>query len=170
MSIKLERAPNGYFCPDDPGEPFGNKRWSVSETEARILSELFRNKTILEIGTGLGISTAKMAETAKRVCTIDIDPWVKENVVPGLPTNVSFYSSIGNANVIDEFDGAFIDGLHVYKQVMEDIISVRKMVKKGGIIIFHDYHIDDVYNAIMDCKMNCIEIKTFAGMALYWND
>lgn len=168
MSIRLERAPNGYYCPDDPGEPFGDKRWSVSDTEARLLSELFAGKNVLEIGTGLGISARKMAETAKCVHTVDVDAWVKENVLPSLPHNVIFYDNI--KNVPGSLDGAFIDGLHVYKQVMEDIVNARNMVKKGGLIILHDYHIDDVYNAIMDCNMNCIEIKTFAGMALYWND
>lgn len=169
MSIKLDRAPNGYYCPDDPGEPFGGKRWSVSDTEARLIADFFRFRSVLEIGTGLGVSTKKIAEVATHVVTIDVDPWVKENVVPGLPTNVSFYSRIEDM-IPKMFDGAFIDGLHVYKQVMEDIVNARKMVKKGGLIILHDYHIDDVYAAIMDCRMNCIEIKTFAGLALYWND
>lgn len=167
--MKLEPAPNGYLCPDDPGEPgLGKQRWSVNNMEARIVSELFKGDIVLEIGTGLGVSTRAIAEKASFVHTVDVDKWVKENVVPGLPDNVMFYETTDKVPHL--LDGAFIDGLHTYSQCCLDIIEARKRVKKGGLIVLHDANMAQIRKAIVDSKMECYEIKTVAGIAFGWND
>jgi tRNA A58 N-methylase Trm61 len=167
--MKLTPAPNGYLCEDDPGEiGLGGKRWSVNDMEARIVSELFKGDIVLEIGTGLGVSTKAIAEKAKYVWTVDVDKWVEENVAPSLPENVKFCNSI--VDVPELLDGAFIDSLHTYSQCCVDIIEARKRVKKGGLIVFHDANMEQIRKAIVDSKLECYEIKTVAGIAFGWND
>ena len=165
--MKLEPAPNGFICPDDPGEPVdGFKRWSVGLDEARILSELFRGLCVLEIGTGLGIATNKIAEKAEWVYSVDIDPWVKENVVPTLARNVLFFDNIDH--VPTDMEGAFIDGLHTYEQCLKDIVDARRIVKKGGLIVFHDANMVSIHQAVVDSGLRCFYIKSYAGMAMGW--
>jgi predicted nicotinamide N-methyase len=168
--MKLELLPTtAFFCPDDPGEPgLGAKRWSVCSAEARILSELFRGLDVLEIGTGLGISTNTMAEKARSVHTVDIDPWVERYVVPTLANNVHFYKNINR--VIRPLDAAFIDGLHSTEQCAKDIKEAMKIVKNGGLIVLHDANMNSIRRAIIDNGLECYEIKTNAGMAFGWND
>jgi len=165
--LNLIPAPNGFICPDDPGEPVdGLVRWSVGEGEAKILSELFKGYDVLEIGTGLGYATNKIAETAYWVYTVDIDPWVRENVVPTLKNNVGFYENM--MDVPEGLDAAFIDGLHTYEQCTVDIRDARRIVKKGGLIVFHDADMEEVHRAVVDSGLQCYYIKTYAGMAMGW--
>jgi len=164
--MNLIPAGFGFKCPDDPGEPgLGVPRWSVATMEGRILSEFFRGKTVLEIGTGLGVSTRAIASTAKEVYTVDIDPWVKENVV--LPENVHFSTSLEG---VPEVDAAFIDGLHSHKQCCIDIYNARRLVKDGGLIVLHDAHMKPIRGAINDSNFSCYEIATEAGLAFGWNE
>ena len=165
--MKLVKAPNGWMCNEDPGEPgLGLQRWSVSEVEARIVSELLRGLNVLEIGTGLGVSTRAIAKLAAHVHTVDVDEWVEKNVE--LPENSTFYKDI--KEVPENLDAAFVDGLHSYYQCMIDIKDAKRIVKRGGLIIFHDTNMTAIRNAIVDSNMECYEIKTGAGMALGWND
>jgi predicted O-methyltransferase YrrM len=140
----------------------------VNTTEARIVSELFRGLAVLEIGTGLGVSTREIARQAKYVFTVDIDEWVEINVAPDLPENVKFLTDI--KEVPGDLDAAFIDGLHTYEQCTKDIEAVRRLVKSGGMIVFHDLNIAGVNQAIEHSKLKFVQILTYAGMALAWND
>lgn len=40
---------------------------------------------------------------------------------------------------VEKFDVAFIDGLHTYEGVKDDIILFEQLVKPGGVLIFNDY-------------------------------
>lgn len=163
----LEPAPNGFFCPDDPGEPgLGEKRWSINDIEARIVGELCHGKDVLEIGTGLGISTKAIAAQAKFVYTVDIDLWVMENVAPDLPENVLFFNDINDVH--RKVDVAFIDGLHSYEQCTQDIKDARRILKPGGLFIFHDAMMQSILKAI--AHLHPVLIQTWAGMAMAWND
>ena len=161
----LVPAGNGWMCESDPGEPgLGVKRWSINDTEARLVSELFRGLTVLEIGTGLGVSTRAIAKKANWVHTVDIDPWVAENVV--LPPNVFFYRDI--KDVPEGLDATFIDGYHNRKQCIKDIRDARRIVKPGGLIIFHDALMKPIHQAIIDSKIECTLIHTVCGLAVGW--
>jgi predicted O-methyltransferase YrrM len=162
---------NGYQCPTDPGEPrWGTARMSVSDLEARVISELARGKAVLEIGTGLGVSTRKLAETATCVYTVDIDPWVAEAVAPTLPKNVVFLKGINEYGIMTGFDMAFVDGFHGYEQCMKDIEDVKRLVKSGGLLVFHDYKMPAISRACAVSKLNVVLIETFAGIGLAWNE
>ena len=67
-----------YIHPDDPA-----KRVSVSEQEAAILEGLVLDRFVLEVGTGLGVSTMRMTKTAIHILTVDNDPWVYRLPISG---------------------------------------------------------------------------------------
>jgi len=54
------------------------------------------------------------------------------------------------------FDVAFIDGDHSYAGVITDYRMARRMVRKGGLILFHDYNNRsvDVTKALEDLHQN----------------
>lgn len=170
--IDLVKSPvNGYVCLQDPGEPvWGGKRLSISDVEGKILAELSIDKSVLEIGTGLGVSTTFIAGTARCVYTIDIDPWVKENVAPSLPKNVHFFKSVDEYGIMPGFDMAFVDGLHEYEQILKDISNVRRLVKTGGLLLFHDFRLPQVSRALVVSKINTTSIMTTAGIGVAWNE
>lgn len=161
----LKSDVNGYYCPDDPGEAGGSVRLSVNDVEARILKELFRGRIVLEIGTGLGVSTRAIAETADFVHTVDTDVWVRKNIT--LPNNVKIYADI---NLVPQVESAFIDGLHSYEQCRKDIQDCKRLVIKGGLIVLHDAKIEEVFRAIQDEKVICVPIITYAGLAVGWSE
>lgn len=47
------------------------------------------------------------------------------------------------------FDCIFIDGLHIYKQVRDDILNSIKFLNKGGVIIVHDCLPSKIWNQIV---------------------
>jgi hypothetical protein len=166
----LEPAPNGFTSPDDPGDVLnpGGKRWSVSTVEARILSALFRGLEVLEIGTGLGVSTKALASTAEWVYTVDNDPWVRDTVARTLPENVDFFTDISKVPI--HLGGAFIDGDHTYEMCMKDIRDCMAIVNTGGLLVFHDAGQSQVMKAVLDSHLNPILIVTGAGMMMTWNE
>ena len=165
--MKLIKAPNGWTCDEDPGEPgLGEPRWSIGEHEAYFLAEMFRGLAVLEIGTGLGISTNAIAKTARQVFTVDIDPWVADNIAPMLDKNVIFLNDIKNA---PEVDAAFVDGLHSYRQCAIDIEDCKRLVNKGGIIILHDAKMEGVLRAANESGIRFYEVVTHCGLAIGWN-
>lgn len=170
---------NGYKAEGDPGEPStGTPRLSVNDTEAKIFASFCFGKRVLEIGTGLGVATRAVASACDRLVTIDIDPWVAENVFPSLRTDykeehVTTLTAMPGRGL--PFDVAIIDGSHRYNDVMNDIQAACARLVQGGLILFHDYHIADVRLAINDaCNMQGmitehVYIKTYAGIAMAWS-
>lgn len=115
--IRLVRHENGnYFCPDDPA---GDGRRSVSDQEAEILASAALGKRVLEIGTGLGVSTRALASTARHVWTVDTSPWICEFVFHDLPENVT--PTMVRDLVRGPCDLAFIDGEHSAQALAADI-------------------------------------------------
>lgn len=151
MSVPtLELTKEGNFsCPDDPGEPYSMaKRRSVTLDEAKILSELSRDKVVLEIGTGLGVSTREMAIYAKVVYSVDIDPWTHKFK---FPNNVVLCTEVPRGI---KFDLAFIDGSHLYHHIMDDIAKVD-----ADLIVIHDYYLPNVARAVKNSGLK--EVKVY---------
>ena len=65
----------------------------------------------------------------------------------------------------------FVDGSHAFDYAMADTASAKRVVKKGGVIIWHDYGIwEGVTRALeeLDEKDN-LGLKNIAGTSLvYW--
>jgi hypothetical protein len=139
--IRLERNPDaGYVSPDDTGEACystGSRRVGVNDAEAAILAGGLAGRVVLEIGTGLGVSTRAIASRAKRVCTVDVDPWVIERVHPAINQR-----NIYTATAIlpsDWYNGAFIDGDHRYEAAVRDCREVIARLAPGSPVYMHDY-------------------------------
>jgi predicted RNA methylase len=139
----------GRTHPDDPGEPqHGNVRYSVNRMEADILTYAAAGKTVAEVGTGLGVSTAALAKSALKVFTFDPDPWVRKEIVPGLLqefSNIVFYPTPYGTSV-GKVDLAFVDGAHDKASVLRDIKNLRWNAVRYA--IFHDMDNPDVEAAL----------------------
>ena len=144
----VQTADGTWFDPRDPGEETneGRKRISVTDRECLILAELARHKTVLEIGTGLGISTRAMASTAKQVTTVDPDPWVHKNIWPVLPNNVGCFSELTDS--ASGFNLVFIDGEHTTEACRRDLETARSRMSLGGVVVVHDYFAREVAAAV----------------------
>jgi len=119
------------------------------------------DKTMIEIGSFIGESTAIFAEHFKEV--IAIDPFLP-NYDPNDPTSNFNFDDVFEEfqNRIEQnkdkviikrmlsndavkeldsktYDFIYIDGLHTYDGVKYDIINYLPLVKKGGVIGGHDY-------------------------------
>ena len=163
--MKLTTLPNGStVCDDDPGEPStGAKRISVTEDEAELLAWLARDKTVLEIGTGLGVSTQAMARTACHVDTIDSDPWVWMNSFLNMRPIPSLHCWRSRDEMTARnHDMVFIDGEHTTDALKTDL-SFAKECCTRGIIVVHDWKIDAVKLALDD---SYAYIDTHHGLAL----
>lgn len=138
--LQLVRGPRGgYICPEDPGEAAtGRPRGGIDPSEGHILRALAAKRVVLEIGTGLGISTGFMAETARHVDTVDPDPWVHEKIWPRLPGNVSRHERLEGAPLWTAPTLIFIDGDHREEAVTADLMYALTALGQHGIIVLHD--------------------------------
>jgi len=98
----------------------------------------------VEVGTFHGASAYAASFNAELVDTIDIYVWRPQIGLDLLPRdNIARF--LGTADdFIKEFqnpiDVLFIDGSHEYDYVKRDIAALCPLVKKNGIVMFHDYH------------------------------
>jgi hypothetical protein len=163
-----------YVCPDDPGEPTtGIRRISVTDEECRFLNVLARGKHVVEIGTGLGISTRALAGGALTVRTIDIDPWVRDNIFPTLPDNViGHWFDIETDDEVEwpVVDGdvglVFIDGEHTPQALTSDLQFAESFAEYTDtplLIVCHDAKMPEVADALDD---EWIHVDTHHGLAI----
>ncbi len=113
--------------------------------------KLFKPKTVLEIGTGWGISgSAFMDNEVERLYTVDAttdDNYFKiakdEIEQHRKPEQVVIYHRMKSGEYFDDhteqFDMVFIDGDHGYKGCKEDLLGALKTVKPKGVIVMDDY-------------------------------
>jgi predicted O-methyltransferase YrrM len=137
----------GRTNPGDPGEPStGQRRVSVTEVEAAVLTALCINKRVIEIGTGLGVSTEAIAATASEVVTVDIDPWVQREIVPALEELPNVTCITDRDIAVGPFDIGFVDGDHREHAVRADVHFMRRM--RCNMIVVHDARDDTVRSAL----------------------
>jgi tetratricopeptide (TPR) repeat protein len=107
-----------------------------------------RPASYVEIGLGHGRSLALAGPETR---AIGIDPyqgfWEHLNYVcPHGPatlfplTSDDFFATHDLQNVIsrETFDLAFIDGLHLFEQVLKDFINLERYARKDSVILVHD--------------------------------
>lgn len=123
------------------------------------LVELAENRDVLEIGAFMGLSAWGMALTAKTITSIDtfransagqqqmsdITTLADYRKAVARYSNVTWY--IGTSAEISrtlhgEWDMIFLDAMHTYESVLDDIDRWWPRVKPGGIMVFHDYYHD----------------------------
>lgn len=98
------------------------KRWDI----VNHLIKENNYKKYLEIGTARGTCFKKINCKYK----VGVDP---KGIVGLKMTSNQFFKKNK-----EKFDIVFIDGLHIYKQVIKDIHNSLKCLKKNGIIVLHD--------------------------------
>jgi len=107
-----------------------------------------RPASYVEIGLGHGRSLALAGPETK---AIGIDPyqgfWEQLNYVcPDRPatlfpvTSDDFFANYDLCEVIgrDSFDLGFIDGLHLFEQVLKDFINLERYASKDSVVLIHD--------------------------------
>ena len=146
---------------DDPGEPHtGKPRLSVTDLEAAILTAMVRGSSVIEIGTGLGVSTRALASSAAAVHTVDIDPWVHETIWPYLPDNVITHETVES---LPATDAVFIDGDHTTFATAQDIELAHRKARR--LILCHDAS-HEMVAAAFDDKWTII--PTEHGIGVRW--
>ena len=165
MSVNMQRLDNGSFiCRDDPGEPStGQPRVSVAPAEMQLLSWLAAGRDVLEIGTGLGVSTRALL-TARRLVTHDIDQWVHEFVWPSFAdADVEFAA---DREAIDgRFDMVFIDGDHMPAAVTADIDFALTKLSAPGLMVLHDTRDAGVAGALSS-RLQWQHVESVHGLGL----
>lgn len=141
----------------------------LADAEAIELRKLATNANVLEIGSYQGRSTVTMAEVANFVVAVDhhrgdsgciggtlnaflmnLEKYhVREKVVLMIADSVMCASLLMNGM----FDLVFIDGDHAVDSVKRDVRAVRRLVRPGGVIAFHDVDYESVQQAITSCGL-----------------
>lgn len=161
-----EHDTGSFQHPDDPGEPTtGDPRLSITKLEGQMLAALVAGRRVLEIGTGLGVSTAAMAATAKHVATYDIDAWVHDTIWPGLPDKVVGVKSL--EHVGRAFGAVFIDADHSTEAVARDLSVALQHLGLGGVVIAHDTASPAVREGLVEAS-GWHWIDTTHGLGVLW--
>ena len=110
------------------------------------IAKSLKNAKILEIGRFEGGSTILLASTGNELDSIDIAPkndTFIEVMLRQLVINNQVNLIINDTKNMNfpenKYDLIFIDGGHSYEQVKNDFLKVKKAVKIGGHLLFHDY-------------------------------
>lgn len=104
---------------------------------------LVRPATYLEIGVAQGRTLALAGPETKSI-GIDPSPAISKNV----SSNAKVYpitsdEFFGTCDLFEEFEASrlamsFVDGLHLFEQVLKDIINVERYADKDTVLIIHD--------------------------------
>lgn len=148
------------------------KMGSLKAIDAPYLGRLIANykpKSILEIGTFIGVSTRFLLEVSKKYDTsIDcVDPCIKHRSFTSiLETRIRIiskqyearvnhligfwsdqpvkgfeeYSIYNPINIDKKYDFVFIDGDHTYESVKRDFELAKQCLTSQGVIAFHDIY------------------------------
>lgn len=138
----------------------------LAASEAAELAKLAANARVLEIGSYQGRSTIVMAQVAELVVAVDhhqgdsgcdggnlsaflknLERYgVRDKVIPVVADSVAACAVMMNGY----FDLVFVDGDHEYEAVIRDIQAVKRVVKQGGTLAFHDADYTSVHDAIVE--------------------
>lgn len=105
---------------------------------------------VLEIGVHRGHSLLTWEEAFHPHILIGVDhanhiepPHLKENLILGDSTAWHIVEAVAEASKLTDVDFLFIDGNHLDKPVRKDWENYSKMVREGGVVVFHDVCIRD---------------------------
>lgn len=159
-----------------------SENWTDTHADnwRRLVTEPNRISSIVEIGNWEGRSTIWWADYCKNARIISIDPSINLEKRQALLSNVSQHP---RANQIDlrfgpserelnripneSADIIYVDGCHEAKNVLLDGLISYRLLKKGGLLIFDDYGLDeplgyrtlkpsigiDAFLSVVDCQV-----------------
>src|SRR3990167_10771049 len=130
----------------------------ISEEDFNAIRD-FTKGIYVEVGTLHGVSAYAASENALVVYSIDIYDWqpkVSDNpkirYIKGTSEDFVGISRVDVEKITSWIDTVFIDGSHEYDSVKRDCDALIPLVKKGGIIMFDDYNVNNpasgVYPAV----------------------
>jgi hypothetical protein len=103
--------------------------------------------TVLELGVRGGASTvallAGLEERGGTLWSVDVDP-ASAGVFPNHPqwhfvlADSRDENALAGAGLPEKLDALFIDTIHTYEQVREELAVWGDRVPEGGVILFHD--------------------------------
>jgi predicted O-methyltransferase YrrM len=125
---------------------------AVTQEEQEKLAELAAGRTVLELGSDYGASTVMLAQVASVVYAVDAWQMRPEEDVfalfianlerCGVTERVVVYRG-WFADVVPQlkrdFDLAFLDGNHSYKETVEQAHLAGSVLKPSSVLAFHDY-------------------------------
>jgi len=128
----------------------------LTDVEGQALSQLAEGRVVLEVGSYLGRSTLRLAETAKLIHSVDHhqgdDGTGPADTLDGFRLNLELAEvsdrvvvHVGDARAVlptmadNQFGLAFIDGSHDEASVRHDAEQARRLVVDGGVVAFHDW-------------------------------
>ncbi|HXV77096.1 MAG TPA: class I SAM-dependent methyltransferase [Candidatus Polarisedimenticolaceae bacterium] len=148
-----------------------------------LITKALEPRSIFEIGTFRGRTALNFALNSPadcRVFTIDLPPEGREQlsrdlgaadrgIVRASDTGVDYRGKdvatkieqlFGDSNAFDfspyfgQIDLVFVDGAHDYRSVRNDSANARRMIRAGGVIVWHDFanygDYNDVTRAVLD--------------------
>ena len=98
---------------------------------------------ILEFGVNDGVSTSLFSTYCNRVVAVDMNKTFRLEKVLMEYNNIEFHQMFFKdfAHKCDEkFDFIYIDGMHDYNGVKQDIILSLNLIKEDGILAGHDFN------------------------------
>lgn len=149
------RLPGGLNNPTE-----GLSRWLPGEDIPQLIAHI-KNPVGVEIGTAEGFTTEYLLSTVSTLKLTGVDPYpqyidwddnqpnaegnkqeLMRKTLPYRDRYTHIYATSDDA--VDMFednslDFVFVDGLHTYEQVLKDCQNYWKKIKKGGLLIGHDF-------------------------------
>lgn len=115
-----------------------------------LLAQSYARHCIIEVGTSFGESSLTLALNSPSECivhTLDIQPdnptigikWRGLDIQSRIKLHFSSLKDVEKLFSPQSIDMIFVDGDHSYEGVLSDTLIAQKLVRKGGIICWHDY-------------------------------
>jgi len=134
-NLNLKRMP-------EVTDPYWDSVNSLHGLDELCSNYLDKTKTVLELGTYVGVSTKLFAYYAKHITTVDI---VKQSNIDSLLNeynNIQFIQGKTKdilSSLNTKYDLIYIDADHSYSGVKQDILNSINLLNENGIISGHDY-------------------------------
>ncbi|MCK5681707.1 class I SAM-dependent methyltransferase [bacterium] len=108
----------------------------------RFLHEELRPQSYIEIGVEFG-TTLRLVGSETQALGVDpapqIDGELADNIVLYEQKSDDFFAENDLKSIFnDPFDLAFIDGLHIFEQVLRDFINLEKFSSVDSLVLIHD--------------------------------
>src|SRR3990167_2544689 len=118
----------------------------------------FTKGVYVEVGTLHGASAYAASENALVVYSIDIYDWQPK---VSDDSKITYFKGTSEDFVKwwigKEIDTLFIDGSHEFDSVKKDCDALIPLVKKGGIIMFDDYNVNNPSSGVLPAVNDAIE-------------
>jgi hypothetical protein len=148
QSDRIHFLPGGILLDGD--------RAAIAEIYQRIFRKRHASLRVVEIGSAVGRGSTRIGGEFIRQhggVLYCIDPWSDSNWYYAFLANLQIFKlesivvpirspSVDAAKLFDDgsLDAVFVDGSHIYRDVLADIDAWTSKLRKGGVLFGHDLH------------------------------